>query len=152
MDEELGKCIVCGKKAEVLYPLLDRGPAFCSKHHNPRDAGVFGCDFTGPDDFDIPLDYLYLETPFRRRPKFEQLRLLFVWADKEGDRHPLNTIDDYYLGNIVNFLKRKRTELPPFDGDPVTGEIRDNEQEEDRLDNLIEFLEEEQKYRKKHKR
>ena len=51
---ELGHCKVCGADAGVTYPLLPGSPAFCSAHHNPRDAGPFGCDFSGPDDFDIP--------------------------------------------------------------------------------------------------
>ena len=54
MSDSLGRCVVCGEEACVLYPLLSDKSTFCSEHHNPKDAGPFGCDFTGPDDFDIP--------------------------------------------------------------------------------------------------
>jgi hypothetical protein len=54
--DSLGKCVICGKEASVLYPLLPGAPAFCDDHHNPKDAGPYGCDFSGPDDFDIPFE------------------------------------------------------------------------------------------------
>ena len=57
MVNELGNCIVCGAKASVEYPLLPNDPRFCSKHHNPKDAGPYGCDFSGPDDSDIPDEF-----------------------------------------------------------------------------------------------
>ena len=48
-------CSVCGEPAFVEYPLLKGCPSFCSKHHNQKDAGKYGCDlFSDPDDFDIP--------------------------------------------------------------------------------------------------
>jgi len=100
---ELGNCRVCGEGAGVVYPLLPGSPAFCSEHHNPRDAGPFGCDFSGPDDFDIPIDDE--DVPFRPLPqKFN--RDTFVWGDKEGNRHLLKDIDDCYLQNIINYLER----------------------------------------------
>ena len=34
----------------------------------------------------------------------------FCWTDKEGNEHKLKDIDDYYLNNIINFLKRKENE------------------------------------------
>ena len=54
IDNGLGKCVVCGEYAEVVYPLLPRSPAFCGKHHSQKDAEEYGCDFSGPDDFEIP--------------------------------------------------------------------------------------------------
>ena len=56
MGEGFGKCGIkgCGKEAEVLYPLLSGEPKFCYEHDNPKGAGKYGCDFTGPDDFDVP--------------------------------------------------------------------------------------------------
>lgn len=105
-DEEssggLGKCVVCGGHASALYPLLPNSPAFCSEHHNPKDAGPFGCDFSGPDDFEIP-EPPWPETKFNMKT--------FVWTDKEGNKHKLRDIDDRYLQNIINFLKRRVTEM-----------------------------------------
>lgn len=100
MTESLGKCVVCGKGAAVLYPLLPNEPAFCSEHHNPRDAGPFGCDFTGPDDFDIP------DEPLEYTPEMFD-RESFIWIDKEGSEHELKDIDDRYLNNIINFLTKR---------------------------------------------
>lgn len=101
----LGKCSVCKGEATVLYPLLSGSPSFCSAHHNPQDAGPFGADFTGPDDFDIPL--CADDVPFRPGPTF-LTRGRFVWTDQCGVRHKLSDIDDDYLSNIINFLRRKR--------------------------------------------
>lgn len=103
MSESLGKCAVCGKEAGVLYPLLSGEPAFCSKHHNPKDAGPFGCDFTGPDDFDMP------DGPFYGLEVFD--RETFEWKDREGVRHKLVDVDDRYLQNIINFLGRRVVEM-----------------------------------------
>lgn len=55
-EDSLGNCVICGKEASVVYPLLPGSPAFCSEHHNAKDAGPYGCDFSGPDDFDIPVE------------------------------------------------------------------------------------------------
>ena len=54
--ERLGTCVIpgCGKDAVVVYPLLLGEPRFCSEHYNEHDAGLYGCDFSEPDDFDIP--------------------------------------------------------------------------------------------------
>jgi len=100
----LGRCSVCKGEASVLYPLLAGSPSFCSAHHNPRDAGPFGADFTGPDDFDIP--WCADDVPFRPGLAF-LTRKKFVWTDQHGVRHKLSDIDDDYLSNIINFLKRK---------------------------------------------
>lgn len=50
------KCVIegCGEKATCFYLLLEGGPAFCSKHQHR--ATEFGADFSGPDDFDIPVE------------------------------------------------------------------------------------------------
>ena len=100
----LGKCRVCGSGASVVYPLLPGSPAFCSEHHNPKDAGPFGCDFSDPDDFDIPWgddEWLHGDV----RPQ-KLNRDTFIWRDREGGAHLLVDIDDQYLQNIINFLKR----------------------------------------------
>lgn len=49
-------CIIqgCVREAVCWYPLLPGEPHFCSEHHTPKHAGRYGCDFSGPDDFDIP--------------------------------------------------------------------------------------------------
>ena len=101
----LGRCSVCSRDAGVMYPLLAGSPAFCSDHHNSKDAGPFGCDFTGPDDFDPPL---WNEEPEFREPILQRRR--FVWTDKDGNDHKLKDIDNYYLMNIINFLTRKDNE------------------------------------------
>jgi len=76
--------------------LLPTSPAFCSEHHNSRDAGPFGCDFAGPDDFDVPFEggdsWLQEYEP--------------VWVDKEGNRYyDEGNIKDDHLINIVRFLR-----------------------------------------------
>lgn len=97
---ELGNCNVCGKDATALYPLLPREPAFCSDHHNPRDAGPFGCDFSEPDDFDIPIagELLF--------PEVEPL-----WVTKDGKEfYDGQDIEDDHLLNIVWLLHRRAKE------------------------------------------
>ena len=106
----LGSCSVCGKDARTVYPLLAGSPAFCGGHHNSRDAGHFGCDFSGPDNFDIPMEEgvfstLYL-THLWTKPKKSYNRKKFVWTDQGGNKHKLKDIDDVYLRNIIGFLKR----------------------------------------------
>ena len=104
MSSGLGKCRVCGSEASAVYPLLPGGPAFCSRHHSSKDAGPFGCDFTGPDDFDIPWgDDEWLRDVSKKPQKLD--RDTFIWRDREGSRHLLVDIDDQYLRNIINFLK-----------------------------------------------
>ena len=51
-------CIIkgCKEQATTWYPMLSGEPRFCSKHYSPKYASKYGCDFSGPDDFDIP-DY-----------------------------------------------------------------------------------------------
>ena len=107
MGDSLGNCVICGKDACVLYPLLPKEPAFCHKHHNPKDAEPYGCDFTGPDDFDIPDEW---DEP----PKFTATRKTFMWKDKEGNKHKLKDIDDGYLQNIISFLRRKLEDLDVY--------------------------------------
>lgn len=60
-------CIIyrCKEKQVVSYPLLFGEPRFCGKHRKPKYAEKFGCDFSGPDDFDIPIaDDIYQELEF----------------------------------------------------------------------------------------
>jgi hypothetical protein len=99
MISGLGKCSIssCRNNAGVMFPLLAGSPAYCS-HHAPMD--------TGPDDFDIPL--WDEETPYFQEPVLTRRR--FVWTDKEGNRHKLADIDDYYLNNIIDFLRHKNIE------------------------------------------
>lgn len=92
----LGSCSVCGGDASVTYPLLSGSPSFCSTHHNQGDAGGFGCDFTGPDDFDIP-------------DMFEDIDLdTSVWTTRDGKRIPLEKLETSHLDNIINLLERSK--------------------------------------------
>jgi hypothetical protein len=105
----LGKCSVhgCGRDAGVLYPLLAGSPAFCDHHHTPEYAGRFGCDLTGPDDFDPPIGDEFSSLEF---PEPALTRKGFVWTDREGNEHRLSDIDDRYLGNIISYLERRTAE------------------------------------------
>ena len=49
------------------------------------------------DELDIPDEPLFPDLS----------RNTFLWRDKGGCKHPLHTIDDTYLSNIINFLNRK---------------------------------------------
>ncbi len=114
MNESLGKCMVCGGEAAIVYPLLPWEPAFCSEHYNLRDAGPFGCGFSDPDDFDIPFNDE--DIPFRT-PRLQRLdRETFVWVDIRGNKHTLKEIDDNYLRNIINYLERDRGHVPGTTG------------------------------------
>jgi len=112
VDIGFGDCVVCGGRATVNYPLLSGSPSFCGDHHNPNDAGRFGCDFSGPDDFDtpdedefdMPFDWPHRELPVSARPITTGN---FVWTDIKGGKHKLKDIDDNYLANIIGFLKRR---------------------------------------------
>ena len=133
----LGRCSVCGEDATVLYPLLAGEPKFCSGHHNPEDAGPFGCDFSGPDDFDIPWGPSVLEEydPYGElvgytKKQFKEWHKKFVWTDREGVDHEIQDIDDVYLRNIVGFLRRVSSQGTYFNG------------------GVLRFLEEEQESRK----
>lgn len=55
-DQGLGECVIdgCSEQAVVEYPLLGV-VRFCNKHYTPEYAEPYGCDFSGPDDFDIPI-------------------------------------------------------------------------------------------------
>src|SRR3972149_11003067 len=95
-SSSMGQCAVCGKDAAVVYPLLPEEPKFCSAHHTQKDAGPFGADLSGPDDFDKPENHLL--------PNLE--RATFIWINREGDKYYLKDIDDRYLENIVRFLEQ----------------------------------------------
>ncbi|KKK92772.1 hypothetical protein LCGC14_2699590 [marine sediment metagenome] len=110
MAESLGDCRVCGGEASTSYPLLPGGPAFCSDHHNEKDAGPFGADFSGPDDFDIPV--CDNDEPWDEPRLFDKKN--FVWTDRDGEKHKLTDIDDVYLTNIVRFLGRSLDSIPGF--------------------------------------
>ena len=51
-------CIIegCKREASTWYPMLRGEPRFCIIHHKPEFAEKYGCDFSGPDDFDYPDD------------------------------------------------------------------------------------------------
>ncbi len=99
----LGKCVVCSTDAVAVYPLLPNSPAFCSPHHNTQYAGLFGCDFSGPDDFDIP-DLAFF-------PPFSFDRKNFTWIDRSGQERKLADIDNPYLRNIAAYLRRRLDQL-----------------------------------------
>lgn len=144
---ELGNCRICGKEAAVLYPLLPGNPAFCHEHHNQRDAGLFGCDLSGPDDFDLSWEEMLWAEPLIRR---KGLRNHFTWTTKEGVKYLLKELTDSHLQNIITYLKRKIATLPPFEADPE-GNTVSTEQDEEHWDYIISILKDEQQYRKKHK-
>lgn len=121
----LGSCRVCGSHASVVYPLLPGSPAFCDSHHNPKDAGPFGCDFAGPDDFDIPWGdeevYVdpYMGLACYTKKQFKKWHKEFVWTDKSGVDHKIRDIDDTYLSNIIGFLRRTVSGGTYFNGGVV---------------------------------
>lgn len=145
-DFGLGKCTICGKRAVAVYPLLPHGPRFCHEHHNPRDAGPFGADFSGPDDFDIPLPPMEFPRDYYVKP----LREKFTWTTKDGVKYLLKDLTDNHLQNIIDYLKKRLKELPELDWDPTDQEVRSTEAEEEHLNQVIELLKKEQKYRKRH--
>jgi len=116
-------CIICGDKAVSWFPMLPQAPAFCDGHYNQRDAGKYGCDLSSTDNDLQWEDWALLDDDF---VEVVYDRDTFQWKDKEGRKLLLEDIDDYYLQNIINFLKRK--EEPKF--------------------KLIAFLEKEQEIRK----
>jgi len=115
--------------------MLGGTPAFCSKHHNPKDAGPFGCDFLDPDDFDVPRegDDVWNDLPLMSpTPTPNYNRDTFIWTDIDEEKHQLEDITNRYLQNIINFLKGKSPKAP---------------RHQLRLNTLIEFLEKEQEIR-----
>ena len=97
----LGKCVIDGAPASVVYPLLPGSPAFCHKHHNSRDAGPFGADFSGPDDFDIPD---WDDSPLVFRPPYDPKTKL--WTDQYGIASPFSALSSSHLENIRNWIVR----------------------------------------------
>jgi hypothetical protein len=150
---DLGNCKICGGDASVQYPLLPGSPCFCHDHDNPAGAGRFGADFTGPDDFDIPdeafgpvPDGIFIDFSTLDPGQFKELRKKFTWKDRQGGLHPLVQINDAYLQNIIKFVQRKVGMLPPVEYVEGHGLVS-TEQEEYRLDLLVDLLETEQRYR-----
>lgn len=98
---DLGKCIVCGRGARAVYPLLLGAPAFCGQHHNAHDAGPFGADFSGPDDFDIPDDDGYLYDHLDH----DECGVL-VWETVEGELIPIDKMRCLHLRAAERMLRR----------------------------------------------
>ena len=106
----LGKCTMCNGDAKALYPLLPGSPAFCAEHYNSHDAGQFGVDFSGPDDFDIPYPYKDVYLVFK--PPYD--RLESTWMDQTGKIQKLGELSDSHLLNICGWIVRNATD-PRFD-------------------------------------
>ena len=103
----LGKCVIDGQPASVVYPLLAGSPAFCNKHHNSHDAGPFGADFSGPDDFDIPDDFdMVFRPPYNEKTG--------EWTDQTGKTKKLSALEDSHLWNIRGWIIRI-SEQPRWD-------------------------------------
>ena len=118
---ELGNCRICGKDAGVVYPLLPSSPAFCSDHHNPKDTAPWGCDFSGPDDFDIPIDEEYhYEVPGLAEGDP-------IWRTKEKKKVFLSEMTDSHIVNTLNYLnKREETMNGKVEcGEFVDGDVYD---------------------------
>lgn len=97
----LGSCVVDGKAASAMYPLLPGSPRFCSDCHTPSVAGrLFGVDFSPPDDFDVPSDDF--EIAFR--PPYDKNRN--AWTNKEGNTCKLFKLADSHLLNIYKWINR----------------------------------------------
>ncbi len=89
------------------------------------------------DDFSYK-DFERLINPLPPRwPTFEEWRKRFVWTDIDKVKHPLSTIDDRYLGNIIPFLQRRYDAM--LGGD-----------DKKRVAKILTYLRQEQKYRAKH--
>ena len=84
-----------------------------------------------------------------KRGVFKRTRENFIWTDKGGTKHKLTEIDDTYLQNIVNHLKDRLVALPDLETNPE-GDLVTTEQIQEHISAVIEFLEKEQEYRKKH--
>jgi len=102
----LGNCKICGREATVVYPLLSGEPSFCSQHHNERDAGPFGCDFSGPDDFEIPTEY-DPEEPFALEMRLEEIRETKVWTTADGTELHVTEMETGHIENCIAFHYRK---------------------------------------------
>ena len=98
--------------------------------------GDIADDMINHMDQDWPREYMQVgpdPTPFYR------WRSLFIWTDIYGDKHPLDTIDNIYLNNIINHLIKKK--LPLID--------KKNREEVKRVSLIIKYLKREQTLRKK---
>lgn len=108
-------------------------------------------DWSIEEELSPNLDLIYsLDLNKREQKRLEKLRQKFIWTDKQGDKHKLADIDDTYLQNIINFLKRKVQEIPPVDEMSIGSEgfeLVSNESLIDDYERAIDFLEWEQRQR-----
>lgn len=97
----LGKCVIDKEEAVAVYPLLPGRPAFCSKHYNQRDAGPFGVDLSGPDDFDIPYERIELvfKPPYNSKTG--------TWTDATKTERKLSDITDSHLLNLKPWIAKQ---------------------------------------------
>jgi hypothetical protein len=51
---------------------------------------------------------LFCEEIYRHHRSKPVTRHNFIWTDIKGGKHKLKDIDDPYLQNIINFVKRKK--------------------------------------------
>lgn len=87
----------------------------------------------------------------REKKRLQKFREKFIWTDKEGVKHKLKEIDDTYLQNIINFLKRKVEEIPPFEDEYMGDDSWSPSSNEGLIyqyERTIDFLEWEQKQRR----
>jgi hypothetical protein len=145
---ELGNCRICNDHATVVYPLLPGSPAFCSEHHNPRDAGPFGADFSGPDDFDIPWEDYIPQKPFPLDPTFDSLpfkeqRKIWKWSTKDKRTFKLCRLTDRHIRNIIPYMERRKTEYVLPDEGLRPAWIK-------RCERTVKLMKQEQAYRQEH--
>ena len=97
------------------------------------------------------LNLIYsLDLSKREAKRLENLRKKFVWTDRRGEKYRLADIDDFYLANIISFLKRKVQTIPLVEDMPFGSEgsvTVNNEEYIDSYQRIIDFLEWEQKRR-----
>lgn len=101
----MNSCVICGGHGVAWYPLLSGSPTFCHSHYNQRDAGPFGVDLSGPDDFDVPV------------PEFKTWRDLLdegTWLTREGEEVQVEDMGDTHLRNTIALLERQRDRLGDF--------------------------------------
>ena len=63
-------------------------------------------DIYEQEDFYNPLDYISKKDT--------------IWEDKDGNHYKFEDMDDFYLQNVYNFLKRKKKIIP----DKLTEELK----------------------------
>lgn len=110
-------------------------------------------DWSIEEEIPTSIDLIYSINPTKReKQRLDCLRKKFVWVDSYDQKHKLSSICDMYLQNIINFLQRKLIEIPPVE-DMYLGDdwwtMTDNQDLIDEYEHVIDFLEWEQKQRKK---